>query len=63
MSTETKKHKKRGRPKVAKEEYRGRIIPLRVRTDEFKRIVKAAKAKKQTLSSWIREQIGIAAGE
>lgn len=63
MSTEAKKSKKRGRPKIAKAERRSQIVLLRVRNDEFKQIAKAAKAKEQTVSDWIRERMGIAAAE
>lgn len=48
------KPKKLGRPKLAKGEAKGRIVPVRFNPDDLKQITAAAKAKKKTLSEWIR---------
>lgn len=48
------KPKKVGRPKLAKGEAKGRIVPVRFAPDELKTITAAAKSSKQTLSEWIR---------
>jgi uncharacterized protein (DUF1778 family) len=44
---------------MLKEESRSRIVLVRVRDDDFKRMSRAAKAKDQTLSDWIRGNLGI----
>ena len=51
---ESKKHKKPGRPKIAKEHRHARIVPVRLKDDDLKLFLSAAKANKQTLSEWIR---------
>jgi hypothetical protein len=48
------KPKKVGRPKLAKGEAKGRIVPVRFAPDDLKAITAAAKSSKQTLSEWIR---------
>ena len=51
------KPKKVGRPKMAKGEAKGRIVPVRFRPDDLKRMEAAAKASKLSLSEWIRSTI------
>lgn len=53
MNQQTKP-KKVGRPKLAKGEAKGRIVPVRFAPDDLKAITAAAKSSKQTLSEWIR---------
>jgi predicted HicB family RNase H-like nuclease len=48
------KPKKPGRPKLAKADYKGKIVPVRFAPDDLKRIERAAQASNQTLSQWIR---------
>jgi hypothetical protein len=48
------KAKKVGRPFLPKGEAKGRIVPVRFKPEEVKRIESAAKANKQTISEWIR---------
>lgn len=49
-----KKARKVGRPKVSKEHAHSRIALVRLKSDDFKLFLKAAKANKQTLSQWMR---------
>lgn len=51
------KPRKVGRPKMAKGEAKGRIVPVRFRPDDLKRMEMAAKTSKQTVSHWIRSTI------
>lgn len=51
------KPKKVGRPKMAKGEAKGRIVPVRFRPDDLRRMEAAARASKQSLSEWIRSTI------
>ncbi len=46
--------KKRGRPRVAKSKFKGKIINLRVTESEHKMIVGAAKREGLRLSQWLR---------
>jgi hypothetical protein len=48
------KLKKVGRPKMAKGEAKGKIVPVRFCPDDLKKVTAAAKASKQNLSEWIR---------
>lgn len=59
---EKKSTKKRGRPKLAKGEVKGRIVPVRLNNEELKLFTKAADASEhKTLSSWIRHSLREAA--
>jgi uncharacterized protein (DUF1778 family) len=49
-----------GRPKLPKGEAKGRILNVRVNSDEVRRITKAARAGDQTVSEWIRSAINAA---
>ena len=51
------KPRKVGRPKMPKGEAKGKIVPIRFNPDDLKRITGAAKAKKQTVSEWIRSTL------
>jgi predicted HicB family RNase H-like nuclease len=43
-----------GRPALPKGDAKAKIVPVRFKPEEFKAILGAAKASKQTLSEWIR---------
>jgi hypothetical protein len=53
----SQKARKVGRPKLPKGEAKGRIVPVRFNVDDLKAIEAAAKAKKLTLSEWIRSTL------
>ena len=54
--------KKRGRPKLAKGEVKGRIVPVRFTDAELKLFSKAMKSSEEnTLSGWIRHTLRQAA--
>ncbi len=55
-----KKPRKVGRPKMAKGESKARIVPVRFKGDDLKRITAAAKAVNQTVSEWIRSTLNAA---
>jgi predicted HicB family RNase H-like nuclease len=54
------KRKKAGRPPLPKGEAKGRIVPVRFNADDLRAITVAAKAKKQTVSEWIRSTLNAA---
>ena len=54
------KPKKIGRPKLPKGEAKGKIVPIRFAPEDLKAITAAAKAKKQTVSEWIRSTLNAA---
>jgi hypothetical protein len=58
-----KKARKVGRPKLPNGEAKGRIVPVRFNGDDLKEIAAAAKAKKQTVSDWIRSTLNAALDE
>jgi hypothetical protein len=51
------KPKKVGRPKMAKGEAKGKIVPIRFNADDLKKVTAAAKANKQTVSEWVRSTL------
>ena len=51
------KPKKVGRPKLAKGEAKGKIVPIRFNADDHKKVTAAAKANKQTVSEWVRSTL------
>lgn len=51
------KPKKVGRPKLAKGEAKGKIVPIRFNAEDLKRVTTAAKANKQTVSEWVRSTL------
>jgi predicted HicB family RNase H-like nuclease len=54
------KTKKPGRPKLPKGEAKGRIVNVRLAADHLKLVEAQAKAKKQTVSEWIRSTLNAA---
>jgi len=48
------KPKRVGRPKLPKGKAKGKIVALRFSADDVKRVNAAAKAKKMSVSEWIR---------
>jgi predicted HicB family RNase H-like nuclease len=60
MPTLKPKPKKPGRPKLAKGEAKGTIVPVRFSPEERKRVEAAAKASKQNVSTWIRSTLAAA---
>jgi hypothetical protein len=46
-----------GRPKLAKGEAKGKIVPVRFNADDLKRVTAAAKSSNQTISEWIRSTL------
>jgi hypothetical protein len=56
----SQKPRKVGRPKLPKGEAKGRIVPVRFNADDLRAIEAAAKAKKLTLSEWIRSTLNAA---
>jgi hypothetical protein len=53
------KPKKVGRPKMAKGEAKGKIVPIRFNADDLKKVTAAAKASKQSVSEWIRTKLAV----
>jgi hypothetical protein len=51
------KPKKVGRPKMAKGEAKGKIVPIRFNAEDLKRVTAAARAKDQTVSEWVRSTL------
>jgi predicted HicB family RNase H-like nuclease len=56
------KPKKPGRPRMAKNEAKGTIVPVRFNLEDRKRVEAAAKASKQTVSAWVRSTLLAAIG-
>lgn len=52
--------RKPGRPKLPKEQAKGKIVPVRFAAEELDRVLKAAEASKQTVSQWIRSTLNAA---
>ena len=56
------KAKKIGRPKLAKGEAKGKILPVRVNPEDLKAFTKASdRSEHKTLSGWIRHTLREAA--
>lgn len=51
------KPKKVGRPKLAKGEAKGKIVPVRFNAEDLKKVTAAAKANRQTVSEWVRSTL------
>jgi hypothetical protein len=51
------KPKKVGRPKMAKGEAKGKIVPIRFNAEDIKKVTAAAKANQQTVSEWVRSTL------
>ncbi|MBZ5502709.1 MAG: hypothetical protein LAN59_10795 [Acidobacteriia bacterium] len=58
--SQQKKPRKVGRPALPKGHAKARIVPVRFNADDLKAIEAAARAKKQTLSEWIRGTLNAA---
>jgi hypothetical protein len=54
------KPRKVGRPKLPKGEAKGKIVPIRFNADDVKRVERAAKSSKQTVSEWVRSTLNAA---
>jgi hypothetical protein len=54
--------KKPGRPRLAEEHAKARIVPVRFKADEVERIAQAAKESNKTVSEWIRSTLAAAMG-
>ena len=54
--------KKIGRPKLAESDAKGRIVPVRFKTDDLEKIAKAARKRNLTVSEWIRSTLAAAIG-
>ena len=62
ITTKKTPAKKRGRPKLAKGEVKGWVVPVRFTDAELKLFAKAMKTSEQnTLSGWIRDTLRQAA--
>jgi predicted HicB family RNase H-like nuclease len=46
-----------GRPRMAKGEAKGKIVPVRFNAEDLKKVTAAAKANKQTVSEWVRSTL------
>jgi len=57
MPNQKPKPKKPGRPRMAKSEAKGTIMPVRFSPEDRKRIEAAAKASNKTVSEWIRSTL------
>jgi hypothetical protein len=51
------KPKKVGRPKMAKGEAKGKIVPIRFNPEDLKKVTTAARSKNQTVSEWVRSTL------
>jgi hypothetical protein len=60
MPTSKPKPKKIGRPKLAKGEAKGSIVPVRFSAEDRKRVEAAAKSSGKTVSEWIRSTLSAA---
>ena len=56
------KPKKPGRPRLPKEQAKGKIVPVRFASEELERILEAAESNNQTVSQWIRSTLAAAVG-
>lgn len=55
-----KKPRKVGRPKLEKGHAKAKIVPVRFKGEDLKKIAAAAKANKQTVSEWVRSTLNAA---
>ena len=56
------KPKKIGRPKLPKGDAKGRIVTIRFKSNDLKRIESAAKVNHKTVSEWIRDLVDTVLG-
>jgi hypothetical protein len=54
------KPRKVGRPKLPKGHAKGRVLGLRLTDEEIRNFTAAAKARKQTVSEWVRRTLNAA---
>jgi len=57
MPTLKPKPRKPGRPRLAKEDAKGRTVLVRFRAEDAKRIENEAKNNNQTVSEWVRRTL------
>lgn len=62
MPTAKPKLKRPGRPRLAKGEAKGSIVPVRFSPEDRRRVEAAAKASNQTVSAWVRSTLAAAIG-
>ena len=55
-----KPKRKPGRPKLPKDQAKGKIVPVRFTGTEIERIGTAARKADQTVSQWIRSTLAVA---
>lgn len=56
------KAKRPGRPKLPKGDAKSSIVPVRLNTEDRKRVEAAARASNQSVSEWIRNALTAAFG-
>ncbi len=56
------KPRRPGRPKLPKGDAKSSIVPIRLNTEDRKRVEAAARASDQTVSEWIRAALAAAIG-
>lgn len=56
------KKRKPGRPKLARHEAKGKIVPVRFTEAEYDRVSEAAQRANQTISKWVRSTLSTAIG-
>ena len=54
------RRRKVGRPKLPKNKAKGRIVPVRFKTEDLKAMEAKAREKDQTVSEWIRSTVSAA---
>jgi hypothetical protein len=62
MPNQKPKPKKPGRPRLAKRDAKGSIVPVRFSSEGRKKVEAAAKASNQNVSQWIRSTLSAAIG-
>jgi predicted HicB family RNase H-like nuclease len=63
MPQSTPEPKKPGRPRLSESDAKGKLVPVRFKSDDFQKIAEAAKKKNVTVSEWIRSTLATAVGE
>lgn len=54
------KKRKPGRPKLPKDQARGKIVPVRFAAEELAKVIRAAEESNQTISQWVRSTLAAA---
>jgi hypothetical protein len=57
------KKRKPGRPRLPKDEAKGKIVPVRFAAEELERVYQAAEKAEQSVSQWIRSTLSAATSE